>query len=97
MAGYPDVPTMAEAGFAGVGTLHWQSMLAPAATPKEIVAILHKATKDALQTPQVQEAFKKQLISATPNASPEDAQAWLKNELASWRGTVSEIKIEMTE
>ena len=31
----PDVPTLAEAGFPGVGTLHWQSMLAPANTPKE--------------------------------------------------------------
>ena len=30
---YPDVPTLAEAGFPGVGTLHWQSMFAPAGTP----------------------------------------------------------------
>jgi tripartite-type tricarboxylate transporter receptor subunit TctC len=97
LAEYPDVPTLAEAGYPGVGTLHWQSMLAPAATPKDVVATLHKATKDALQTPQVQEAFKKQLISATPNASPEEAQTWLKGELASWRKTVGEIKIEMTE
>ncbi len=97
LAEYPDVPTLAEAGYPGVGTLHWQSMLAPAATPKDVVATLHKATKDALQTPQVQEAFKKQLISATPNASPEEAQTWLKSELASWRKLVSEIKIEMTE
>ena len=94
---YPDVPTLAEAGYPGVGTLHWQSMLAPAATPKEVVATLHRATKEAMQTPQVQEAFKKQLIAATPNASPEDAQSWLKNELASWRKIVAEIKIEMTE
>src|SRR5262245_27904968 len=31
---YPDVPTLAEAGYPGVGTLHWQSMLAPAATSR---------------------------------------------------------------
>ena len=30
LADYPDVPTLAEAGYPGVGTLHWQSMLAPA-------------------------------------------------------------------
>jgi hypothetical protein len=30
LADYPDVPTLAEAGFPGVGTLHWQGMLAPA-------------------------------------------------------------------
>ena len=28
---YPDVPTLAEAGYPDVGTLHWQSMFAPAA------------------------------------------------------------------
>ncbi len=36
LAEYPDVPTLAEAGYPGVGTLHWQSMLAPAQTPKEV-------------------------------------------------------------
>ena len=43
LADYPDVPTLAEAGFPGVGTLHWQSMLAPANTPKEVLATLYKA------------------------------------------------------
>jgi tripartite-type tricarboxylate transporter receptor subunit TctC len=97
LADYPDVPTMTEAGYPGVGTLHWQSMLAPAGTPREIVATLQKAMADGMQTPQVQEAFKRQLIRAVPNASPEEAQAWLKDELAKWRKIVSEVKIEMTE
>jgi tripartite-type tricarboxylate transporter receptor subunit TctC len=97
LAEYPDVPTLAEAGYPGVGTLHWQSMLAPAGTPKDVIATLHKATTEALKSPPVQEAFKKQIISATPSASPDEAQTWLKNEIASWRKLVSEIKIEMTE
>jgi tripartite-type tricarboxylate transporter receptor subunit TctC len=97
LADYPDVPTMTEAGYPGVGTLHWQSMLAPAGTPREIVATLQKAMADGMQTPQVHEAFKRQLIRAVPNASPEEAQAWLKDELAKWRKIVSEVKIEMTE
>jgi tripartite-type tricarboxylate transporter receptor subunit TctC len=97
LADYPDVPTITEAGYPGVGTLHWQSMLAPAGTPREIVATLQKAMADGMQTPQVQEAFKRQLIRAVPNASPEEAQAWLKDELAKWRKIVSEVKIEMTE
>jgi tripartite-type tricarboxylate transporter receptor subunit TctC len=94
---HPDVPTLTEAGYPGVGTLHWQSMLAPAGTPKEVIATLHKASTDALHSPPVQDAFKKQIISATPSASPEEAQSWLKSEIAGWRKTVSEVKIEMTE
>jgi tripartite-type tricarboxylate transporter receptor subunit TctC len=95
LAEYPDIPTMAEAGYPGVGTLHWQSMLAPAATPKEVIETLHKAVGEALHTSQVQEAFKKQLIEATPSKSPEEAKAWLANEIATWKKITGEIKIEM--
>src|SRR5262249_52887906 len=72
LAEYPDVPTMAEVGYAGVGTLHWQSMLAPSGTPKEVIETLHKALGEALAAALVQDAFKKQLIQATPSASPAD-------------------------
>ena len=48
---YPDVPTMAEVGYPKVGTLHWQSMLAPAATPKDVIETLHKAIGQAVESP----------------------------------------------
>jgi len=97
LADYPDVPTLAEAGFPGVGTLHWQSMLAPAQTPKAVLATLHKAIVQAADAPQLQEAFKKQLVSVKPNASLEEAQSWLASELAAWRKTVAEVKIDLTD
>jgi tripartite-type tricarboxylate transporter receptor subunit TctC len=92
---YPDIPTLAEAGYPGVGTLHWQSMLASADTPKDVLATLHKAILEAAKMPQLQEGFKKQLVSVSPNPSLEDAQTWLKNEIATWRKITSEIKVEM--
>ncbi len=92
---YPDVPTMAEVGYPGVGTLHWQSMLIPAGTPKDVIETLHKAMSQALESSPVQDAFKKQLIQSTPNKSPEEAQAWLKNEIETWKKITSEVKIEM--
>jgi tripartite-type tricarboxylate transporter receptor subunit TctC len=95
LAEYPDIPTLAEAGYPGVGTLHWQSMLAPAATPKEVLQTLHKAILDAAHAGPVIEGFKKQLVSINPNPSLEDAQKWLKDELASWRKITTEVKIEM--
>jgi len=97
LADYPDVPTLAEAGFPGVGTLHWQSMLAPAQTPKEVLATLFKAIVQAADAPQLQDAFKKQLVSVKPNASLEEAQSWLNSELAAWRKTVAEVKIDLTD
>lgn len=95
LAEYPDIPTLAEAGFPGVGTLHWQSMIAPAATPKEVLATLFKAITQAAEVPQLKEAFAKQLVSVRPNASLEEAQSWLKAELDNWRKITQEVKIQV--
>jgi len=95
LADYPDVPTLAEVGFPGVGTLHWQSMLAPAQTPKLVLETLFKAIHQAAKAPQLQEAFSKQYVSIKPNESLEESQTWLSSELASWRKITSEIKIDL--
>ena len=97
LAEYPDVPTLAEAGYPGVGTLHWQSMFAPANTPKDVLATLFKAIGEAAKVPQLQEAFAKQLVSVKPSESLDEAQTWLKGEISSWRKITSEVKIDLTE
>ena len=95
--GYPDVPTMAEAGFKDVGTLHWQSMLAPAQTPKPVLDTLFKAIIEASKQPALKEAFDKQLVSIKTSDSPEEAKTWLKSELDAWRKITAEVKIELAE
>src|SRR5712691_4556155 len=97
LADYPDVPTLTEAGYPGVGTLHWQGMLAPAATPKETLATVYKAIVEASKVPQLQEAFAKQLVTVKPSASLEEAQSWLKTELATWRKITAEVKIDLAD
>ena len=96
LADFPDVPTLAEAGYPGVGTLHWQSMLAPAQTPKPVLETLFKAIQEAAKVPALQEAFGKQLVSVKPSKSLAEAQTWLNGELASWRKTTSEVKIDLS-
>ena len=95
LAEYPDVPTLAEAGFPNVGTLHWQSMFAPAATPKDVLVTLFKAIGEASKVPQLQEAFAKQLVSVKPSDSLDEAQTWLNGEIVSWKKITSEIKIDL--
>ncbi|MCX7312695.1 MAG: tripartite tricarboxylate transporter substrate binding protein [Alphaproteobacteria bacterium] len=97
VAGYPDVPTMTEAGFKSVGTLHWQSMLAPAATPKPVIDTLFKAIVEASKQPALKEAFDKQLVSLKVSESPDEAKTWLAGELDSWRKITSEVKIDLAE
>jgi tripartite-type tricarboxylate transporter receptor subunit TctC len=95
LPGYPDVPTLAEAGYPGVGTLHWQSMLAPANTPKETLAILFKGIVEASKARQLQEGFAKQLVTVKPSESLDEAQAWLKGQLDDWRKITAEVKIDL--
>ena len=52
---YPDAPTIAESGFPGFEASVWYGLIAPAATPKAIVAQLHEQVQKALQTREVRE------------------------------------------
>jgi tripartite-type tricarboxylate transporter receptor subunit TctC len=54
-ANYPDVPTIAESGFPGFEASVWYGLVAPAATPKPIVAKLHAEVQKALQSKEVRE------------------------------------------
>ena len=53
----PDVPTMTEAGIPKSGTDPATGLLAPAATPRDVVAVLNGALVKALQTPEIKERF----------------------------------------
>jgi tripartite-type tricarboxylate transporter receptor subunit TctC len=54
----PDVPTTVEAGFPNSDYNVWVGMFAPAKTPQAIIDRLHDETIKALQTPEIQQAFK---------------------------------------
>jgi tripartite-type tricarboxylate transporter receptor subunit TctC len=94
---YPDVPTMQEVGFPGVGTLAWQAMFAPAGTPKPILETVHKAVLQAMQAPQVIEAFNKQNFRIVPNPTVDDAKTWLADEMKNWKTITDTVQIEVTE
>lgn len=94
---YPDVPTMAEVGLAGVGTLAWQGLFAPAGTPKEVVDALNRAILQAMEAAAVKEAFAKQYFNIVPTRSADEAKAWLQDEIALWKKLTDEVKIDLAE
>jgi tripartite-type tricarboxylate transporter receptor subunit TctC len=94
---YPDLPTLAELGYPGVGTLQWLAIFAPSGVPKNVVETLHKAALAAANSPAVIDKLKVQVMRAVPTQSPEDAKAWLASEMALWRKIVAEVKIELPE
>jgi tripartite-type tricarboxylate transporter receptor subunit TctC len=91
----PDVPTMAEAGFAGIGTSGWNALFGPAGLPPEVVAALFRAATEAVASSAVQEAFRRQGIQPVPSASPEAAGSWLRSELELWRRIQEAAQIDV--
>ncbi len=94
---YPNVPTMQEAGYPGVGTIAWQALFAPAAAPSDVLGTVFKATVEALKAPPVIEAFSKQNFIIVPSRSLDDAKAWLAGQIASWKDITTAVKIESAE
>lgn len=94
---YPDVPTLAEAGYPGVGTTLWAGLFAPAATPPDILQTLQTAVTQALNSPKVIETYAKQNIRSRPTASLGEAKSWLAGEIANWQKIIKEVKIEIAD
>ena len=79
----PDVPSMAEAGYADVNADNWFGMLAPAATPREVIAKLHAALAAAADSAEVKERLTAQGVDVALS-TPENFAAFLRNEYARW-------------
>ena len=82
----PDVPTVDEAGLPGFHVLLWSGMWVPKGTPKDIVARLNTALREALADPGVLKRFGDLGLDAAPAArqSPEGLRAHQKAEADKW-------------
>jgi tripartite-type tricarboxylate transporter receptor subunit TctC len=85
----PDIPTLAEAGVAGYASDTWYGLMAPAGTPKEIVAALHSAAVRAINAPAVRERLTQQGAELL-GSSPEEFRKLLERELAVWSRVVKQ-------
>ena len=81
----PDVPTIAEAGLPGYEVIGWYGLVAPANTPKEIVARLSAQTAAAMRAPEVVKRFSSEgaePVGSTPEVFAEviarDTAKWAK-------------------
>ena len=54
IADLPDVPTIAEAGFAQAAYVPWYGIYVPSSTPDDLVEKIHAAVNKALESPEVQ-------------------------------------------
>jgi tripartite-type tricarboxylate transporter receptor subunit TctC len=92
----PDVPTMAEAGFPGIGTNAWNGLFAPSRLPRPLLERIHSTVVRTMEAPEMRETLGKQLMSVVVNKSPAEFQRFIEDEVKKWSRVVldNDIKVE---
>jgi tripartite-type tricarboxylate transporter receptor subunit TctC len=93
-ASLPDLPTVAESGLPGFDAGVWYGVLAPAGTPREILAKLNGEVVRALQQPD----YRKLLVNNTIEpigSSPEQLSQYIKSEHAKWAKVIKAAGIHI--
>ena len=85
----PDVPTIAEAGVPGYEAIVWVGLLAPLATPREIIHRLNSEIVKMLRLPEVEQLLQASGVDPTPT-TPEEFGAYVKSEFDKWQKVVKE-------
>ena len=83
----PNVPSVAEAGFADLVVTSWQAAAAPAKTPRDVVDRLNQAAVKALRAPDVAERMAQigfDVVASTPEAFGK----YMEEEVARWTRVV---------
>jgi tripartite-type tricarboxylate transporter receptor subunit TctC len=97
IASVPNVPTLHELGYKDFEAVSWHMVVAPANTPKEIVARLNKELKSIVALPEVQQQIVKMGLDAIDTASPEELKRYLDAEISRWGKLVQQVGIAGTE
>lgn len=91
--GLPDIPTIAESGFAGYDVDLWYALLAPAGTPRPLVDKLNADLKRVLDV----EDFRQGLVArgfAAAHSTPEELAAIIRSDLARWKSVAERLNLK---
>jgi tripartite-type tricarboxylate transporter receptor subunit TctC len=88
----PEIPAIAET-LKGYELIAWFGLMAPAGTPKDVVAKLHDAAVKGIAKPEVKERFAGIGTDVAP-MSPDQLGAFIKTEIAKWAKLTKEAGIQ---
>ncbi len=91
----PELPTVAEAGYAGFEAVGWAGIVAPAGTPNAILDKLNREIVRIISTQETKARFAAMAINPVGDTR-EQFGAFIKAEIAKWRGVIKEagVKVE---
>ena len=79
----PGTPTMSESGYPGAGMVIWYGVVAPGATPRDVIARLHAELNRIMKLPEIRERFVG-LGTDPATSSAEEFSALIRDEYARW-------------
>jgi tripartite-type tricarboxylate transporter receptor subunit TctC len=89
---FPDVPTVSESGLPGFFFNSWFAILAPAGTPKDVIARLNAEVLKAVGDPEVRRKLE-ELGFAVRGSSPEELRVMTRDQLAKYARVIKEMGI----
>ena len=92
----PDIPTIAEVGVPGYEVLQWYGVLAPAATPREIIGRLHGVIAHAVQDPKIRERIVADAGEPVGN-TPDEFSAILRADYKKWGEVIRKAGIRVDQ
>lgn len=95
LADLPAVPTMAEAGYPGFGSLNWNGVFAPARTHKAVMARLHADIVAAMKELDGEGGLAKRAIPLSLSESPAEFDAYVASELKRWRKIIADNNVKI--
>ncbi len=85
---FPDVPTIAEAGYKNFDAYTWLGLYAPAGTPQAIVTRLNAEVNRIMASPDMVAKLKRQQAEAAGGLNPAEFRKYVEAEVAKWQSTV---------
>ena len=92
----PDVPTLNELGFKAFEVRGWYGLLAPAGTPRPIVAKLNTELNKLLSGGPTEKILRDRGLDPSP-VSPDEFGRFLKSEVARWSQAVRQYNVKQVE
>jgi tripartite-type tricarboxylate transporter receptor subunit TctC len=90
----PELPTVAETGLAGYDVYVWYGLLAPAGTPKPVIARLNAEVVAALNNPEVKDQFTRSGSTAA-SSTPAGFDAVIKRDYDTWAKVIKNAGIKL--
>jgi len=93
MDALPDLPTVADAGYKNFEADQWYGVVAPAGTPKDIVAKLNSQINQSLNSAELKTRLNNEGAVATPN-TPEVFGSLIQSEIARWKPVIQSGRVK---